>query len=43
LAKVIKKLANTDLAIKTSIGGGPSGARMAIEMLVCDLATLSGS
>ncbi len=38
LKKVIQKLAQTDLAIKTSIGGGgKNGARMQIEMLVCEL------
>ncbi len=39
LAHAIKRLADTDLAIKTSKGGGgPAGARMQIEMLVCELA-----
>lgn len=39
LAKAIQRIANTDLAIKTSIGGsGPSGARQQIEVLVCELA-----
>ncbi len=38
LKKVIQKLAQTDLAIKTSIGGGgKNGSRMQIEMLVCEL------
>jgi len=41
LTRAIQKLAKTDLAIKTSIGGGgPAGARMQIEMLVCELALL---
>jgi DNA polymerase III subunit delta len=41
LARAIKRLADTDLAIKTSIGGGgPLGARMQIEMLVAELASL---
>ena len=41
LATAVEKLAQTDLAIKTSIGGtGPAGARMQIEMLVCELALL---
>jgi DNA polymerase-3 subunit delta len=41
LAKAIKRLADADLAIKTSRGGGgPQGARMQIEMLVCELALL---
>lgn len=39
LASAIEKIAKTDLAIKTSIGGsGPAGARLQIEMLVADLA-----
>ena len=38
LKKAIKRLAQTDLAIKTSIGGsGTNGARLQIEMLVCEL------
>lgn len=41
LVKAIRRLAETDLAIKTSIGGsGPQGARMQIEVLVAELATL---
>jgi DNA polymerase III delta subunit len=41
LATAVKKLAQTDLAIKTSVGGsGPAGARMQLEMLVCELALL---
>jgi DNA polymerase III subunit delta len=41
LTHAIKRLAATDLAIKTSKGGsGPVGARLQIEMLVCELATL---
>ncbi len=40
LTHAIKRLAETDLAIKTSKGGGgPMGARMQIEMLVCELAS----
>ncbi len=39
LVSAIHSLAKTDLAIKTSKGGGgPVGARMQIEMLVCELA-----
>jgi len=39
LTHAIGRLAQTDLAIKTSLGGsGPTGARMQIEMLVCELA-----
>jgi DNA polymerase-3 subunit delta len=38
LTKAIQRLAQTDLAIKTSVGGGTAGARMQIEKLVCELA-----
>jgi DNA polymerase III subunit delta len=38
LSRAIQNIAKTDLAIKTSQGGGgPQAARMQIEMLVCDL------
>lgn len=41
LDRAIMRLAKTDLAIKTSMGGGgPVGSRMQIEMLVCELATI---
>ncbi len=41
LTRAIKRLAETDLAIKTSIGGsGPQGSRLQIEMLVCELALM---
>ena len=41
LTNTICRLAEADLAIKTSIGGsGPAGARMQIEMLVCELALM---
>ena len=41
LARAIGLIARTDLAIKTSAGGGgPAGARLQIEMLVCELAML---
>lgn len=41
LARAIERIAETDLAIKTSVGGsGPSGARLQLEMLVCELALL---
>ena len=41
LARALKRIAATDLAIKTSIGGGgPSGSRMLLETLVCELAIL---
>ena len=40
LKEAITRLAETDVAIKTSIGGsGPKGARMQIEILVCELAS----
>lgn len=39
LQAAIRHIAETDLAIKTSIGGGgPKGGRMQIEVLVCRLA-----
>lgn len=38
---IMRRIAQTDLAIKTSKGGGgPKGARLQIEILVCELATL---
>jgi DNA polymerase III delta subunit len=38
LVSIIKRLPETDLAIKTSKGGtGPTGARMQLEMLVCEM------
>ncbi|MFN0278888.1 MAG: DNA polymerase III subunit delta [Pyrinomonadaceae bacterium] len=41
LTHAIKRLAETDLAIKTSLGGsGAAGARLQIEMLVCELALM---
>ncbi len=41
LVKAIDRIAKTDLAIKTSVGGsGPTGSRLQIEMLVCELALL---
>ena len=41
LMRIIQKLAQTDLAIKTSVGGGGlSGSRLQIEMLVCELVGL---
>lgn len=39
IARGIKLIADADLAIKTSQGGGgPKGARLQLEMLVCELA-----
>ncbi len=41
LAHVIKRIAQTDLAIKTSLGGGGTvGARLQIEVLACELALM---
>ncbi len=41
LVHAVQRLAKTDLAIKTSMGGGgPAAARMQIEMLVCELALM---
>lgn len=41
LVGAIDRIAKTDLAIKTSVGGsGPTGARLQLEMLVCELALL---
>ncbi len=39
LTHAISRLAEADISIKSSIGGGgPAGAKMQIEMLVCELA-----
>lgn len=39
LTKIMQRIAKTDVAIKTSIGGGgTSGSRLQIEMLICELA-----
>lgn len=41
LAKALGRIAETDFAIKTSVGGsGSIGARVQLEMLVCELALL---
>ncbi len=41
LAHALKRIAETDIALKSSLGGGgPAGSRMQIEMLVCELAAL---
>lgn len=40
LAKALARIAETDVALKTSIGGGgPAGSRMLIEVLVSELAS----
>lgn len=39
LVRILERLNEVDLAIKTSLGGGgPAGSRMQIEMLVCETA-----
>lgn len=38
LTAVMRRIAEADAAIKTSIGGGTAGSRLQIEMLVCELA-----
>jgi DNA polymerase-3 subunit delta len=39
LRRAVERIAEVDLAIKTSVGGGgPKGSRLQIEMLVCELA-----
>jgi DNA polymerase III subunit delta len=41
IKRAITRLAETDLAIKTSAGGGgPFGSRMQLEVLVCELSTI---
>lgn len=41
LARIMRRIADTDLAIKTSKGGGGTiGSRLQIEMLVCELVNL---
>ncbi|HMT08001.1 MAG TPA: DNA polymerase III subunit delta [Pyrinomonadaceae bacterium] len=40
LSKAIARIAETDIALKTSVGGGgPAGSRMLIEVLVSELAS----
>jgi len=40
IARGVQLIAAADLAIKTSLaGGGPRGARLQLEVLVCELAT----
>ena len=42
LAQIMRRIADTDLAIKTSKGGGGNvGSRLQVEMLVCELANLN--
>jgi DNA polymerase III delta subunit len=39
ISRGIKLIAATDVAIKTSVGGGaPKGPRLQLEMLICELA-----
>ena len=39
LTKIMQRIAKTDVAIKSSIGGGgTAGSRLQIEMLICELA-----
>lgn len=41
LAWIMKRISETDIAIKTSIGGGgTAGSRLQIEMLVCEITNL---
>ncbi len=41
LAHALKRIAETDIALKSSLGGGgPAGSRMQIEMLVCELSSM---
>jgi GTP-dependent phosphoenolpyruvate carboxykinase len=41
LTWIMQRIAGADVAIKTSIGGGGmSGSRLQIEMLVCELANI---
>jgi DNA polymerase-3 subunit delta len=37
LSRRIRRIAEADLAIKTSLGGGDRGPRLQLEMLVCEL------
>jgi DNA polymerase-3 subunit delta len=40
LARRIRRIAEADLALKTSLGGsGPKGAKLQLEMLVCELSS----
>lgn len=39
LGEMLRRIAETDLALKTSLGGGgPQGSRLLMEVLVCELA-----
>ncbi len=41
LTRIMRRISETDVAIKTSLGGGgTTGSRLQIEMLVCELASL---
>lgn len=41
LRRMVKRLADTDLALKTSVGGGgPAGSRLQLEVLMCELSGL---
>lgn len=43
IVAAIGRIAKTDLAIKTSVGGsGPVGSRLQLEMLVCELTLMGG-
>lgn len=37
LSRALERVGNTDLAIKTSVGGGGKSSRKQLEMLVCEL------
>lgn len=42
LKGALKRIADTDLALKTSLGGGgPTGQALQLEMLVCELAVIN--
>lgn len=40
LARALERIAETDLAIKTSVGGSGKASRKQLEMLVCELASV---
>lgn len=39
LARALQRISETDLAIKTSVGGGGKDSRKQLEMLVCEIAS----